>query len=1227
MAGLFARPAGVGGGERDSQTQTVFLRFQVVCVPLLDAARQPPVAATTRTIIDLLNKLTSLIEEAPDGLFTPALANYAFFPLASLLQPALGGADRGDLVLEAAASTLAALVPRWRDAGMEQRVRQELWIMVALKLGGPLDPKAPKHAGRVDKGKGKAVERTEEASLSLVRVLLALMQPTAKEKASLGHDGEEDALGENIDWNKVDPLNSSTFAEPPAVDDDRPPPVPILFHTLTTLLTLAADPASLLQLQLSSLKALNVLFAFYLSRHDLSPAPAPSSGPSPLLVTALPGSASTLSRIAVSKPSSSQQADQNHRRRQAIAVVVAALECLARLVVHTVGDGVTRDLRGEAGHLGEAQPASLEDLAELDLLDDSRADEMNEGGDEAGPSTSAQLPAPPTGPTIPTASWLRFTVCSLSTLFSALSPLASHDSPTVRVALVDFLSNTISRCGQTLGEAAEGPLEGLLLLASDEWDDVRGPARRALLVAFTQPAGDSQDLRHPLALAARIVRRRLTALPRSLRQRDEQAVGHGAGIVRSALELLPTFQARDTGAGALEGIDRWSWTLFDAMELERVPAAGRAVESGMALAWITGADATDSSEPATAFPPIRLRGINESATVVSLDSLWQALGRMAASSERLGDVVEQLLGAALGPRRGESAAVTSLWVLDGILRGARVDQVAKANKKVLRHTVRGLLSLLDELEELEAVDGPAEDAALRDDVAVETLEVAEPDEASPQLILHKAGAIETPSLNAYKPVASVSSTQEARASHRLLLQSLALRLLATAATLLGSSFQPFLMQALYHVLAHLSPTAHPLLRAHARATLQAVSDSTAYASPQNLVLSNVDYVVNSVSQRLSVSRLEPSAPLVLVEMIRLVGKPIVPMVHDLVDDVFEALDDFHGYDEITVGLWAVLDALLKVMEEDLPPPQDQQAKHSALADADSDWRAFEEWYRIRHDQAKDDEDDVADINPQRPFESGFKSHKEREDGPAEFPSDTVTPPTRPQVVTAQILSKAMYFLSHQSPFLRARVLSLVASAVPLLARPDLEATTAAGARASDLLPVIHRAWPFVLNRLADHELFVVVEAASLIESLASHVGEFLARRILDDVWPRFRTLMAKQELEDRKSAIAGSTRYSSSHRLYRSILRTLLRVARDVPLKEEVLWEQAVLARRFLGAKVDAELQVCASDLYKALGQINLDAVWLVLAGTVGLHASLPAHLHMPNVDFGSSIDLLLEQM
>ncbi|KAK4692273.1 TELO2-interacting protein 1, partial [Phenoliferia sp. Uapishka_3] len=383
---------------------------------------------------------------------------------------------------------------------------------------------------------------------------------------------------------------------------------------------------------------------------------------------------------------------------------------------------------------------------------------------------------------------------------------------------------------------------------------------------------------------------------------------------------------------------------------------------------------------------------------------------------------------------------------------------------------------------------------------------------------HQRGVSLTPGLDNLSPVAAPgTSSRDSQASHLLLLISLSIRLLSTSSAILSSSFQPHLLRALYHVLSHLSPTSHPLLRSHAQRALFLISQNTGYASPQNLVLANVDYVINSVSQRLSVTRLDPAAPLVLVEMIRLVGSEIVPMVQDLVEDVFEALDDFHGYEEVTVGLWAVLDALMGAMRGDLVLKEEgkegKQGKERRREgpDEESDWSEFEEWWKTRVEEKRDDEEEEDfGPNPQKPFKSTLPN---QEDGPSEFPESIVVPATKPQITAAQIISKSLYFLSHSSPFLRSRVLSLIATAVPLLTAPSVE--NPQENRQADLLPVIHRAWPYILNRFADTEPYVVLEAAGLIESLATHVGSFMSRRILDDVWPRLRNLLETQDLSDR----------------------------------------------------------------------------------------------------------------
>ncbi|GAA6010471.1 hypothetical protein JCM11491_006954 [Sporobolomyces phaffii] len=1179
MVGLFAPPRRPDDSAREALKQSLFVRLKAVTVPLLDASRSLVSSTSTATVLQLLGHLEDIFETLPADCITPSLANYAFFPFTSLLQPRPDGVSRGDRVLESTMHTLNALVKRWRQAGMEDRVRRELWTMTVLTLGGPL-------SGPGDAGKGKEVDRTEESKLAMVEVLETLMRPSPHV------EGEEGPT----------PFNDG--AHVPTLE--ATPSRSILFHTLTTLLALAVDPTALVQLQLSSISALHTLTTTYLAAKETTTA----LGPSPLLATGLPGMASTLSRIALSKPPSSKTAIEPSIRKQSSSVVVAAMNLLSQLVDLSMSDKVTTGLREEDGET--CHTVTLEHLADKLSLSTSPTGDAQSDIPEISSSESSA--GPPTGPTIPTPAWLRFTVSSMSTLLAALSPLASHHSPLVRTALVKLLAGVVRECPATFGPSLEGPLEGLLVLSGDDWEVVSAPARDAVR--------SSMDTRRPNPtsmttqdLLGRIVRRRLLSLPNVLRKRDEDSIRRVAGIVQTAFTLLPLDVSLDD---LFSSVSKWSWNLLGSFELERVPTGGRVDGGGMALAWIN--DGTHRSHDSTAtdpFPRFRLRNVHDDSTLRSLGALWESFGVGAAKVDREEDLVEHFLGVALGPRRDEAAATNALSILEGVLVGLAKLELTKKRKKLVKGLARAVVGLMESLEEEEADQSTESNGRQGDDPTLVSTALAEVEEVP--TIQHNKGVTLIPSLAEYKPVVARATTIHDRASHRVLLLSLSLRILSAASSLLQSAFRPLLLASLYHVLSCCSSTAHPFLRSHARTTLGNIASSTSFSSAEELVLANVDYVVNSVSQRMSVTRLDPSAPLVLVEMIRLVGQPIVSIVQDLVDDVFEALDDYHGYEDVTVGLWAVLDALLKVMEEDVPTREDAQPTAPGRSEFDS----FKAWFaRRKEKQTRGDLEEEVEVNPQKPFAA---EKKEQVGEPSEFPDSDVTklPPTRPQVVTTQILSKSLYFLSHPSPFLRGRVLSLLASAVPLLAQPGPDSSN----RSADLLPVIHRAWPFILNRFSDADLTVVVEAARLVEALASHVGDFMSRRILDDVWPRFRTLLERQELEDSTSALGGSTRYSNSHRLYRSILKTLLDVARHVPLKEDVVWDQALVLRRFLPTAVDRELRDSALELYRTLAKFNRDSVWLVLAGTTRDLEGMPEFLRLDGIEFGRNVADLLNEL
>ena len=117
------------------------------------------------------------------------------------------------------------------------------------------------------------------------------------------------------------------------------------------------------------------------------------------------------------------------------------------------------------------------------------------------------------------------------------------------------------------------------------------------------------------------------------------------------------------------------------------------------------------------------------------------------------------------------------------------------------------------------------------------------------------------------------------------------------------------------------------------------------------------------------------------------------------------------------------------------------------------------------------------------------------------------------------------------------------------------------------------------------------------------------RRIWDDVWPKFRTMLSKLDIADRNNALArrepGSvgtqSAYTHSHRMYKGILGTMVSAAKHVQVQDTSVWEVILLFRRFLHKEAHTDLQELARDLYKSLAENNADAVWFALNATQSL--------------------------
>lgn len=180
---------------------------------------------------------------------------------------------------------------------------------------------------------------------------------------------------------------------------------------------------------------------------------------------------------------------------------------------------------------------------------------------------------------------------------------------------------------------------------------------------------------------------------------------------------------------------------------------------------------------------------------------------------------------------------------------------------------------------------------------------------------------------------------------------------------------------------------------------------------------------------------------------------------------------------------------------------------------------------------------------------------------------------------------------------------------------------------------MHHAWPYVLNRLSDPEPFVISAAASLVEALVTHVGSFMFRRIWDDVWPRFRVMLNKLDAADASNALArrgpGSvgteSAYTHSHRLYRSLMKTMTAAVMGVDPQDSSIWQVLLAFRRFLHQHAHPELQESAIQLYKAISTNNEDAVWLALYSTLGKTGPTMTFLEETKWDIKRNVEVILQ--
>lgn len=323
------------------------------------------------------------------------------------------------------------------------------------------------------------------------------------------------------------------------------------------------------------------------------------------------------------------------------------------------------------------------------------------------------------------------------------------------------------------------------------------------------------------------------------------------------------------------------------------------------------------------------------------------------------------------------------------------------------------------------------------------------------------------------------------------LEAIALEVAAYTASRRGISFRPDLMDVLFPVATFLG-SENPLLQQHAIASLNSVALACEYPSVSELIIDNVDYMVNSVALRLNSLDISPASMQVLMMMIRLSGPRLIPYLNDVVESIFAALENYHGYTLFAENLFSVLKEIVdqavvtnrplltdgeKTTINHKKKPRPILGLDDLLADLDK--------REARRARDAEEEKTFAQIkgHPQAPWKSESSKEEDEEDD-GRPPPEPEKPPNSP---TYQLLLRiaflTQHYLTSPTPQLRRSLLELLATASTILSGDE-----------NAFLPLINTIWPVVIERLRDPEPYICIEACHAIVGLCRAAGDFLSTR-------------------------------------------------------------------------------------------------------------------------------------
>ncbi|KAI8818748.1 uncharacterized protein EV422DRAFT_579829 [Fimicolochytrium jonesii] len=1147
--------------EVEHGRQKAFAQLKPLCVRIL----QPAVFTTirrdeTNPLISLSKQLKSIGASDNGSQILEAVFDYVCFPLMQLFKYP----SPSTIAVEGALDCILCLLQNTREDFMPLALYRDLLVALPYLIS----------RGRIGKSAKEAETTPEELKQLGVQCLAQMLRrvtvPTDAMDAKFLADAAETSTTKYL---------------------CKPEYQPTLAHVVVVLVDII-DKERHTDLRLAALAVISELVKkVYDADH---------------VAQFLPGVSSTLVKVCL------RDEKQSHR------IIVASLAAFADIIRHTMNNEDCRDLIPRK-QIGWTDLVSIaEKTSELPLKEEGAVAFAMPSPPQRGITTKRDI------------AWFNASSTRLTTLITNLFTIRHHDHYKVRQAFITLSADIITHSGQSLATSIPILVETLVGYVNDTVPQVSNEAKHKLDTA-------ASTLYHQSTLVTMLKRNfysMLESLPRLIMQADDRKKLEALNIVNGYVVLLKTEIRPSLNAA----IHRWSIGVLRVATMETADV--RLVEDrgkGYELDRLAAGDESPASETGAStqlkaraeslhFPRKHFLYFRDDRVEAALSQMCRLIGRYGDMAFLASHFLNHIKSEGI-----EDFQAQATFVLNEMLLGAAgsgIDQMSSEDiGNIGKHASQAIKSIAK--------------SVTQDLLQCSTW--THPTNLTNQTFRQTLTSTSTSTPTHQGSITHFNTT--------ILKQTLLLESLATTSHILGPDMQVLLMDTLYTLLSKIGDSnrvvSHTAMTAlHSIALSQSYPRTPPYTHIPNgavieLILDNIDYIVNAVSRHLRYLSTNPDAPVVLRAAIRTAGVGIVPYMADSVEEVLDAVDAWYLRSEGMVqALVGVLDALVEVMDDggvDVVGESDEQRDVGtglkgldAARESVSDNPEFKgcsremiEFYLEFAPSAESKPGNSDDTDePLTRAAAAEKFFKDRAEGlnpftgesttppsqnpprpphpPPATPSDPTPPPLPPhQQLTLLILPKLPPLLTHPSPTLRHAALTLLQRSLRIL-RPTTHLNT-----------TIHTFWPIVVKRMSDTEHWVATEAMRCVGLIAALAGGFVAKRVGEDIVPRYAKMMGASEAvggQHNNNPTAAhrrheGTTHSPRHRLHLTALRTVRSLVPHVALPASAIRTLVDATLPFLNATAyHAEVVHAATALLTTLASdpAAADAVYLPLCACLG---------------------------